>query len=122
MAVAVNLSRKLYETLGHEAAEAMVSWMESVERNRAELRETSDLAFARIDARFDQAEARFGEMEARLEQRMDARFAAMERQISTLEISFERALREQLHKVFAVGASSFFALAALALIVLGWGR
>ncbi len=121
MAVAVNLSRKLYETLGQEAADAMVTWMESVERNRAELRETSDLAFARIDARFDQAEARFGEMEARLEQRMDARFATMERQISGLEISFERALREQLHKIFAVGASSFFALAALALIVLRWG-
>ena len=122
MAVAVILSRKLYETLGSEAAEAMVSWMESVERNRAELRETSELAFARIDARFGQAEARFGEMEARLEQRIDARFAAMERQIGALEISFEHALREQLHKIFAVGASSFFALAALALIVLRWGR
>ena len=140
MAVAVNLSRKLYETLGTEAADAMVTWMESVERNRAELRETGDLAFARIDARFGQAEARFGELEARidtrfaqfdarlvemerrLEQRMDTRFAAMERQISGLEVSFERALREQLHKIFAVGASSFFALAALALIVLRWGR
>jgi hypothetical protein len=122
MAVAVILSRTLHETLGNEAAEAMVSWMDSVERNRAELRETSEVAFACIDARFGQAEARCGEMEARLEQRMDARFAAMERQVSGLEVSFERALREQLHKIFAVGASSLFALAALSLIVLRWGR
>jgi hypothetical protein len=58
MSVAAKLSRKLHETLGDEAAEALVNWMDSVEQNRAELREVNDLAFARIDARFGEAEAR----------------------------------------------------------------
>ncbi len=99
MPVAAKLSRKLYETLGDEAAEAMVSWMDSVERNRAELREVNDLAFARIDARFGEMEAqfdarfarvdgRFAEMEARIDGRfaeMDARFdAKLDREIGKL--------------------------------------
>ncbi len=75
-----------------------------------------------MDVRCAQVDARFVKLEGQLEQRMDTRFAAMERQISGLEVSFERALREQLHKIFAVGAGCFFALAALALIVLRWGR
>ena len=90
MAVAVKLSRKLYETLGDEAAEAMVGWMESVERNRAELRETSDMAFARIDARFGEAEARFGEMEVRFEALLDRRIAALREE-----------LRDEMHAGFA---------------------
>jgi hypothetical protein len=77
MAVAVKLSRKLYETLGDEAAEAMVTWMESVERNRAELREASDMVFARIDARFGEMEARFGQMEARFQALLDRRIGAL---------------------------------------------
>ena len=77
MAIAVKLSRRLYDTLGDEAAEAMVGWMESVERNRAELRETSDMAFARIDARFGAMEARFGEMEARFDAKLNARIAEL---------------------------------------------
>jgi hypothetical protein len=59
----------------------MVGWMESVERNRAELRETSDMAFARIDARFGEMEARFdakfGEMEARFDAKLNARIAEL---------------------------------------------
>lgn len=53
----------------------MVSWMESVERNRAELREANDMAFERIDARFGRVEALFREMESRLESKLDRRYA-----------------------------------------------
>ncbi|MGH7668062.1 MAG: hypothetical protein ACRENQ_01110 [Gemmatimonadaceae bacterium] len=90
MAVAVKLSRKLFETLGDEAAEAMVGWMESVERNRAELREISDMAFARIDARFGQAEARFGQMESRFEALLDRRLTVLRDE-----------LRDEMHAGFA---------------------
>jgi hypothetical protein len=36
MLLAAKLSRKLYETIGDEAAEATLTWMDSVERTRAE--------------------------------------------------------------------------------------
>ena len=52
MPIAAKLSRRLYETFGDEAAEAMVDWMVQVEAQRAELRELNDANFARIDARF----------------------------------------------------------------------
>ncbi len=94
MAVTAKLSRRLYETLGDEAAEAMVGWMESVERNRAELRETSDMAFARIDARFGEMEARF---DAKLNQRigelreeMHAGFGRLERDIMRVEAKIDQ--------------------------------
>ena len=97
MPVAAKLSRKLYETLGDEAAEAMVSWMDSVERNRAELREVADLGFARIDARFGEAEAR-----------IDTRFAEADaRWTRTLEAFREEfrselaELREEMHAGFS---------------------
>jgi hypothetical protein len=51
MPIAARLSRTLYDTLGHEAAEVMVDWMQQVDTHRSELRELHDLSFARIDAR-----------------------------------------------------------------------
>lgn len=122
MAIAVILSRKLYETLGSEAAEAMVNWMDSVERNRAELREVSDLSFARIDARFGQMEARFDTMEARFEQTLEVRCAAMTKEIEGVRTALERGLKEQLRWIIALWSSSMIGLAALALVVLRWGR
>jgi hypothetical protein len=81
MSIAAKLSRKLYDTLGSEAAEAMVDWMQQVETQRSELRELSDLSFARIDARFGEAraesDARFVEVLAQMDlrfARIDARF------------------------------------------------
>ncbi|HEX8723837.1 MAG TPA: hypothetical protein VF737_00450 [Gemmatimonadaceae bacterium] len=81
MPVAAKLSRKLYETLGDEAAEAMVSWMDSVEHNRAELREMNDLAFARIDARFGEMDARIDGRFSEMDARIDGRFAEMDARI-----------------------------------------
>jgi|ERR1017187_179655 hypothetical protein len=82
MTIAAILSRKLYETLGDEAAEAMVDWMQGVNTQRTELRELNDLSFARIDARFAEADAkldvRFAEVNARFAEvsaKIDARFA-----------------------------------------------
>jgi len=108
MAVALKLSRKLYETLGDEAAEAMVGWMDSVEHNRAELREVNDLAFARIDARFGEAEARidlrFVQLEARIDRKcveMDARFIEMEARFDAKLNQRIAELREEMLAGFA---------------------
>jgi hypothetical protein len=103
MPIAAKLSRTLYDTLGHEAAEAMVDWMQRVETQRTELRELADLSFARIDARFGEAraehdlrfsriDARFGEARAESELRfagaradLDLRFARVDTRFATLE-------------------------------------
>jgi hypothetical protein len=61
MTIAANLSRKLYDTLGDEAAEAMVDWMQRVDTQRSELRELNDLSFACIDARIAAAIAELRE-------------------------------------------------------------
>ena len=92
MPIAAKLSRTLYDTLGDEAAEAMVDWMQRVDTQRSELRELNDLSFARIDARFGEAraemdlrftqvDARFGEARADL----DLRFARVDTRFATLE-------------------------------------
>src|ERR1019366_8833699 len=85
MPIAAILSRTLHDTLGHEAAEAMVDWMQQVETRRSELRELNDLSFARIDARFGEARAeselRFAEARAAL----DLRFARVDTRFATLE-------------------------------------
>jgi hypothetical protein len=91
------LSREIYEAFGEEAGQRMVDWMDSVERNRADLREMNDLAFARVDARF-------GEFEARFRQRLDeSRHAtAMEFALVREEMHLGFAsLREEMHLGFA---------------------
>ncbi|HUX33444.1 MAG TPA: hypothetical protein VMV51_06185 [Gemmatimonadaceae bacterium] len=97
MPVAAKLSRKLYETFGDEAAEAMVDWMQSVDRNRAELRETNDLAFARLDARFGEFEARFQQRTDELRHDADMQFAGLRQEMH----SGFSAAHEEMHVGFA---------------------
>lgn len=112
MPVAAKLSRRLHETLGDEAAEAMVDWMHRMESDRVELRELSDLSLARIDARFGEFTAR---MEAKFiahEARVDARFvefgarvdARFLEQTATYDAKLDRlesALRSEMNAEFA---------------------
>ena len=54
-----HLRRKLQQTLGTEAAEDFVSWMDSVDNARAdiaELRHEMEVGFARMDAKFSALE------------------------------------------------------------------
>ena len=76
MPIPPHLQRKLQQTLGTEAAEDFVSWMENVDSARAdiaELRHEMQVGFARVDAKFAtmdaKFEARFGALEALIERR-----------------------------------------------------
>ena len=51
MPIPAKLSRKIHETFGDEAAEAMVDWMEQADARRAELRELNELSTARFESR-----------------------------------------------------------------------
>lgn len=89
MAITPALSRRLYETLGAEAANDMVGWMQGVEAHRAELRELNELNFSRFNARFAEFEARFGEFEARFGQ-VDARLGELEARLARTDADIRR--------------------------------
>jgi len=49
------LSQKFYETLGEDVTNELVDWFNSVDATyRADLRELSDLQYARFDAKLEQ--------------------------------------------------------------------
>jgi hypothetical protein len=129
MPIAAKLSRTLYDTLGDEAAEAMVDWMQRVDTQRSELRELNDLSFARIDARFGEARAeselRFAELRAEIDirfARIDTRFAELRDEMhtgfATLEAKLDQRFAELIKWsfVFWVGSTVTLvvALAAVA--------
>ena len=61
MSLSPQLLRKLRETLGVDAPNDLVRWMESMDSNRGdlgELRHEMQLGFARVDATFAKLEAR----------------------------------------------------------------
>ena len=84
MPITSKLSRRLYETLGDEAADEMVGWMHGVDAQRAELRELNELNFARIDERFKRVDIRFDAVDTRFDA-VDARFDAMEGRLAAVE-------------------------------------
>ena len=65
MPISPTLLHKLQETLGREAAEDLVTWMEQADIG--ELRHEMQLGFARMDARFTQTESK---LEALFERRV----------------------------------------------------
>lgn len=69
MAIPQFLHQKLQQAFGQEATEYLVSWMESVDSNRAdiaELRHEMQIGFGRLESKIDHALAK---MEATIERR-----------------------------------------------------
>ena len=95
MPITEKLSRKLHETLGDEAGDAMVDWMHRMDAQRAELRELNELNFARIDERFGRIDERFARIDQRFEQidqrfeRVDQQFVALRRELDSRFVQFE---------------------------------
>ncbi len=55
MPVTARLSQKFYETLGEDVTNELVDWFNSVDATyRADLRELSDLQYARFEAKLEQ--------------------------------------------------------------------
>ena len=82
MAVTANLSHRLHQTLGSEAGNEMVDWMNRMDAQRAELRELNELSFSRIDAGF-------GELEARLRAELQAGQARTDSSVADLRRDME---------------------------------
>jgi hypothetical protein len=88
------LSRKLHQTLGDEAGDDLVTWMQQLDLQRAELRELNELNFSRLEVRFGAIDARFGAI--------DARFGAIEERLTGMATRVDLAeLREEMKVGFA---------------------
>ena len=89
MVVTAKLSRKLYETLGEDAAQDMVTWMQRVDDKRAELRELNEANFARFDARLGERSAELQGALARSEAQLDELRSGIDAKISDLRREME---------------------------------
>lgn len=83
MSVTPRLSRKLHETLGDDAAEDLVSWMQDRETHHGDLRAEMQVGFARVDARFSELRETLRGDIAELRQEMIAGNAALRHEITT---------------------------------------
>jgi hypothetical protein len=125
MAITARLSHKLHQTLGDEAAEDLVNWMQQVDAQRAELRELNELNFSRVDARFaearqatqvDLAELRHATHAdvAQLRQEMKAGFAEVRQEMAHLETRLERRIGDLIKWSFVFWVGAVGAIAMLA--------
>ena len=81
MAISGRLTRKLYETLGTEAGEDLVTLLQGAEAQRWEFRELHEATTARFEARLGEAEARLRQEIVvgltRLETTIETRYASL---------------------------------------------
>lgn len=107
MGITPRLSRKLNETLGEEAAEDLVNWMDDVDAQRAEWREAMRADFAEL-----RQEMQSGFAELRQEMRVG--FATLRQEMAHLEARFERRLGDLIKWSFVFWVGAVGAIAMLA--------
>jgi hypothetical protein len=94
MPITARLSHKLHQTLGDEAAEDLVNWMQHVDAQRVELRELNELNFSRVDARLGEARHAAQADLAGLRQEMLAGFAALREELHGVDAKTQAGLAE----------------------------
>ena len=71
MPVTAKLSRRFYDQLGDDVANELVEWFNQVDATyRLDLREHTELLFARFDTRLEQRVSKLEHQIARLDERM----------------------------------------------------
>ena len=103
MPITPRLSRRLHHTLGEEAAEDLVNWMQQVDAKRAELRELNELNFSRLEARL-----------ADLRTEMNVGFAALRQEMAQMETRLERRIADLIKWSFVFWVGAVCAIAMLA--------
>ena len=88
MPVTARLSKLLYDRLGDEVVDELVTWLNSVDSGyRTELRDLNDTNFARFDAKLEQ---RFAEHDARIDKRFTEFEVKVEQRFAEMEVKFEK--------------------------------
>jgi hypothetical protein len=114
----------LHDALGEDAGGDLVTWMQTVDANRAELRELMETYAARtesgfrefdarMDARFAKVDARFAQEDARFAQ-TDVRFAELEGRMRTGFAELEKLIERQ-HGRLLAWSFGFWSTALVAL-------
>jgi len=112
MPVSARLSHRLHDALGEEAGGDLVTWMQTVDANRSELRDLVEMYAARTDSRFGEFEARMDARFAEAQARMDTRFAQVDTRLAQLEARMERQYARVLSWSFGFWATTLVALYA----------
>src|SRR5205809_5728567 len=100
MPVTAKLSRKFYETFGDELANELVEWFNQVDATyRTDLRELNELNFARFDAKLD---ARIGALEAVLDKGLAEQRELLERRLGEQTRAYYAAWAVQVAATVAV--------------------
>src|SRR6266545_549453 len=99
MAITARLSHTLHQTLGDEAAEDLVNWMQQVDAQRAELRELNELNFSRVDARLAEVATRADLTQVRQELQADLAELRYEMEVGLAQTGGD--LRQELQSGFA---------------------
>ena len=98
MSISAGTSRALHQTLGEEAGDEVVNWMQRMEFNRVESREMLEVSLSRFDDRMELSLSRFdAKMDARLaefQRVMDARLAEFQRVLDGQLAEFRREMTE----------------------------
>ena len=108
MPVTPRLSRKLHQSLGEEAAEDLVNWMQQVDAQRAEVATRADVAELRLATRADLAELR---------QEMRVGFAELRQEMAHLEARLERRIADLIKWSFVFWVGAVGAIAMLARVL-----
>jgi hypothetical protein len=112
MPIPQHLKRRLQQSLGTEAAEDFVSWMEGVDNARAdiaELRHEMQVGFARVDARFAGVDTKFAGI--------DTKFASLDGRFSALEALIEKRTADLIKWSFGFWIGAVVAIAILARVI-----
>ena len=107
MPITPRLSRRLHHTLGEEAGEDLVNWMQQVDA-------LSELNFTRFDARLAEVGNEVRADLAELRHEMNVGFATLRQEMAQMEARFERRISDLIKWSFVFWVGAVGAIAMLA--------
>ena len=90
MAISGRLTRKLYEMFGQDAGDDLMSWMQTVDSQRAEFRELHEATTSRFEARLGESTARLRAEISELRRELQVGLARLETGIEKRTASLMR--------------------------------
>jgi hypothetical protein len=120
MPITARLSRKLRQTLGDEAAEDMVNWMQQVDGHSGELGELREAIRADLAELRQEMHAGFAQVDVKhagLRQEMLTGFADLRQEIARLETKIEKRTADLIKWSFVFWVGAVGAIAMLARVL-----
>jgi hypothetical protein len=124
--VTAKLSRQFYDRFGDEITNELVDWFNQVDATyRNDLRELNELNFQRFDAKLEQrvaaSEARLDKRITELHAEMQVGFANLATRSALLETRLEQRLGAEMKWMFGFWLGTLIPLAGLMIALQHWG-